>query len=361
MELNKAAVALAMFPASMREEIVRYVLSRGALAIDEVRRTSMEEVMIEPALGFFKPSLPVQSLVRISRSLRVIMGDALGGQWDVERYSVALSRAGSIPLDEGRRLVTTEIITKDASMLSFARRLLHAVPDLPGPFDDAMAGALGGVLNTLDSITTDSTNDSGDVLYEWSRMGKVLGDLAERAMLVTEEMAFEKAEIAQTDMKDAKDAALQTLPWLARALIGVLGMKIEGGDIDDGDARSEIGDTLSEVGDLLAEARTITPEQGGFGSFLKRVGRVAKKAAGIVKSIAAPLASAVIPGAGLAMSIGKQFLPADRDRQAVGNAAQYANKYPALPLTASADGRGATLTDLVKLMSTLRSNGVKLG
>jgi len=357
--VNKAAVMLTLFEPKMQEEIIRFCASRGISALTEVREVARDVVRIRPAFGFMSTALPARLLVNLARAMRIVMGDALAGDWDAAKYGKALARAASIPQSEAEKIAATEIVTGDMATAQFARRLLYSAADLPADaFDDAQAGVLGGIINAVESIWNDGAYEQNDVLYELSRLGGVVGDFADRAQLLAEEVEYERAPGSPDVAKDSTASAMAALPMLARAVLAAMGNRMESGDITD-DERGEFSETLSEIGDLMVEGRTLTPEQGGFGSFLKRVGRIAKKAVNVVKKVAAPLATAMIPGASIAMDIGKSILPSDADRRVISNAAAYGGKYPAIPLT-QGSGRVA-LADLVRMLNQLRSSGVSVG
>jgi len=283
------AILLGMFSPAAQKAIIDFVQTKGPSAYSAVNETQAKLVKTEPALGFLEPSFGEPVLANLARALRIILGDALAGQWTTDKYALALSRAGSIGMEEALRLARDKVVTQDAGVLDFARRLLFVIPDLPGPFDEATRSVLGGAIDILDRVLpTALTNQSQDVLYEWQNLGGVVGDLATRAQLTKKEAVYEKA--ATADLGDLKDAALASIPFLARALMGLIGQKLETGDFEENGDREQIRDLLVEAGDLMAEARALEglgPEQGI--GFFKRLGRFAKNVGRTVASVAKPL------------------------------------------------------------------------
>jgi len=363
-DYNEGCIALAMFAPEMREQIVHFVSERGMLALQDVQECATKGIQIAPALSFFRGDS--EFLINIARALRVIMGDCLAGQWTAHHYAVALARVGDVPMDYAERLAEDHIVTEDANVLSFMSRLLSQVPDLTGPFDDAIGSVLGGIIHGLEHIVPiDSRNHSGDVLWELNNLGEQMGRMARRASATALEIQYENAPIADS-YAEAKDVAASTLPYIAKALLGVLGMKMEAGDINSGD-RDEIGDLLMEYGDLIREGYYLPMEQGSIGSFLKRATRAVGKGIKAVGKAAAPLAqiaaNAVIPGAGSAagklLSGGAKHGPSPAHTSAVHQAAAKAASYP--PVELKQPKGGMKLTDLAKTVNDLRAAGVTIG
>lgn len=362
MSYSLGIIALTVFPRSLRELIVQEVISKGQLVLSEAEQCQRKRVQVEPALGFLRADLNEDELTNILRALRVVLGDALAGQWDTTQYATALIRAASVPADEALRIAKERIVTKDASLLSFARRMLQAAPDIPGPFDNAAYAALGGVLTALDQLPTDWTNSSGDVLYEWFNLGEELGRLATRTKLIAHEVQYEKSPMTDAQSASARDQAMTAIPFLARALVGLLSNRMETGDLADGD-RTEIGDLLAEAGDLMTEGYYTSPEQGGLGSFLKKVGRFAGKAVKTIGKAAGPLmaiaGNAILPGiGGVVGGVLGSALSNDSNKKAVTGAHQAANKLPPTPINPTS-GR-VSLGDLVRMTHQLREAGVAI-
>jgi hypothetical protein len=362
MQYHSGAIALTMFAPVMRQSIIDFVVSAGSTAFTDVALCQSEFVKMDPALGFLKPKFNNAMMGNLARSLRLILGDALAGQWDTEKYATALNRSASIPMDEAHHLASDFIVTRDAGVIDFARRLLRSVPDLPGPVDDAVGALMGGVFGLLErSLPNDWANHSGDVLYEWYNMGEQLGKLSVRADLTVEEILFEKAPLMKEDRSDA----LSTVATLAKAVLGLLGSSMEFGDVMDPEEREEIGDVLGELGDLLVEGYYTKPEQGSFGSFLKRVGKVAGKAVKVLKR-AAPMLGGIagglaLPGVGALAGSGlSKILGNDQHaHSALQQAHAKGASYPQTKLTPPPSR--VTLSDLIKTIGDLRAAGVSLG
>ena len=354
-QLPLGGILLSVFPPALRRAVVEFVISSPD-ALQASARIASEHVQLDPALGFLREDLPPSAVVNILRALTVVLRDALAGQWDVDQYTLALVRAASVPANEARKLVTEEIVTQDAGILSFARRSLLSIPDLPGPIDEIGKGVLGGVLNIIDSLVPlDWVNSSGDVLYEWYRMGKVLGELAIRSKLTLSEVAFEKAPITEGSKVDLKEAALESLPLLAKAVVGLAMRGFGAGDVDDGSTRDEVRELAAEVGDLYTEAHYLRPEEGSFGSFLKKVGRTAGKIAKTAVKVGLPIVSTVVPGASLATSALTKVLGGAGNAAGVRGAAARADDLPRPNLQLKGS---VSLSSLYNAVRSLQNTGV---
>jgi hypothetical protein len=364
---HPGAYALTLFAPAMRSAIVDFVNMNGATALTETQECAAFDVRVDPALGFLSPD--TKTLKQLVRALRVIIGDALAGQWTTEDYADALQRAGSLPRDEGMRIATDHIVTRDAGIIDFARRLLTHAPEIPGPFDDAAAWMLGGVFNFLEeSLPNDWVNNSEDVLFEWFQLGEQLERLSIRANLVYREAAYEKKALSQggDGDDDDKQQAMSSIVMLSKALVGVLAKTRETGDTSvDAD---ELTTTMGELGDLLAEGYYLNPEQGSIGSFLKRVGKVVKKGVNLVKKAAPALlgtvANVALPGIGGALvggltgALGKAA-PDHHSQSAINAAHNHAASLPRAPITATR--QNLKVSDLIGTMKQLREAGVGLG
>jgi hypothetical protein len=310
MDYDVGAIALGMFPPEVRKAMIEFVQRHGPQTETLVQQTQKKYVLTEPCLGFLGGDLGPDVVANLARSIRIVLGDALAGQWSADKYALALSRAGSIPLEFARKLATDRIVTQDATVFDFARRLLYVIPDLPGPLDEAGRSILGGAIDVVERLLpTALLNQSGDVLYEWNNMGREIKELAVRSILTKSEARFEKA--ADVNLGDLKDSALATIPYLARALVGLLGHKLESGDLMSPHEREDIRDLLMQSGDLMIEAGCLrTPEQGSlfgksFGNFLKKAVNTVGSAAGSLAPLAGGALGSMVGMPGLGAAAGK--------------------------------------------------------
>jgi len=277
-----------MFTPDVRQAMIDYIHRHGPATETKVRESQQKYVLTEPCLGFLSADLGPEVIADLARAMRVVLGDALAGQWSADKDALALARAGSVPLEFALKLARDNIVTQDATVFDFARRLLYVLPDLPGPLDEAGRSLLGGAIDVVERLLpTALINQSGDVLYEWSRLGAEIKKLAIRSVLTKKEAKFERA--ADVNLGDLKDSALATIPYLARALMGLLGHKLESGDVMEEGDREEIRDLLIEAGDLMSEAGCLRNEEQGsiFGG---KLGNFLKKAVSTIGQAGATLA-----------------------------------------------------------------------
>lgn len=299
-ESKIAKTCLGMFPQAIRRMIVNYVQGSGLTILEDIEKHQRTEVKLTPALEFLPEDQGSRVIENLARAIRIVLGDALAGQWSTDKYALALSRTGGLSLEYATKLAQDRIVTEDAGVFDFARRLMNFIPDIPGPFDDTAIKMLGGALRVLDNILpTAMTNQSSDVLFEWNNMGDLADGLALRDALTKKEAAFQA--LAGTTFTDVKDAALATIPFLGRALLGLLGRRSETGDPAEEALVREVGDVLAEAGDLLSMARACpATEQGSLFSalnkFAKKATSVIAKAAPVLAPMATTALGVAVPG-----------------------------------------------------------------
>lgn len=256
MDHTRAAILLAAFSPRQREEIVRWVLNNSGNSLLEVEKAAIQLLKFDPALGFIPDDLNPEELACLFRGLRVVLGDAMAGQWTSEQYALALTRSASISPQYAKKLADDEIVTPDENLFSFAHRLLLQGGSTSG-ITQSVSRGLGLALDALEKLLPSSvSNKSQDSMFEIYQMGKVLGKLTLRATMAMKETQYENPPITlpegTPDESTVMKVAMTAIPMMAKSIIGLLAAGGPAGLLNSG---TPLGGLLSEGGDLIKEHR----------------------------------------------------------------------------------------------------------
>lgn len=306
---QRAAVLLSMFGNEDLADIVRFVLANGAQSIDIVRDTSISEVRTRPALDFFPRNIPVRTVINLVRWLPCLLTDSMLGQWDSDKYVLALTRSAGISEGYARKLVP-RILTEDTgTVLDFTFRMLSRFSTLAGPLTSGPASVLGSLLSAIDGILpTALTNKGEDVLFEWQNAGEIMGEMATRSALTIKEVEYErkKPEMGIDKLDTVQDFAAVALPYMTKALLGLLpyvtgtsggSPALPGGPtpplLEGGDIQELVGKGAS----LMSEVKNLRPTD--VDNFSRRMKDFASKASVAVntatRDISAPNTATAYP------------------------------------------------------------------
>jgi len=320
--------------------------------------------------GFVPPMLTVldlpyqitgQDIRDLETGLTLVIRDSLAGQWNRQQYRIVLQRAAGIPSDLADKLVD-KIVTPDSGVMGWYDTIARWIPDLPYvPVDDAMRALAGAGVNAISALYSwlSERQKSADTLYEYLQLGRTIREMGKRALLTAKEKDLEDdvagslaMDQLNTQVASGKATAASLATALLPMLLGLLKKRqaalgaaaagvaqhllgpSEGGDFGEyGDVEyGQLEEAKQQYyGALDAMTTQVTPydkyeaqhpEQGGFFSALKKVGRFAAKTAlGPVGGAAFDAASGLIEQASRSPS------RVEPDRTAGGAAEREARQY----------------------------------